>query len=290
MQHKAMHFIPPPQDYNTLENCRGPLFIDIALGVWLAQLGLLCSAETYLCNDILSSNRETEMDPGTHHQEQQEPESLQEAEPLVETNICILPLEILEEIVKIATTPETFDTIYEVFQFAPGMGYFLAKLKHNMFMCLTGSEREHLWSKRRRGDVGTNHFGVWTRKITNLVVREEITRHAEKKGFPMAGELEFIIHPGGHLELKRGNNTHHPRTARDLSAFLGIASYYRRFIPDFSRAARALVHLTSWEVAYTWTPECQDAYQTLTFQMENIHNPMYLVWGNPPNRDTGETV
>jgi len=54
-----------------------------------------------------------------------------------------------------------------------------------------------------------------------------------------------------------------PSDLRSLRSFLGLASYYRRFIPSFSKIANPLFALTKKDVAFEWSPSCQDAFNTL---------------------------
>ena len=46
----------------------------------------------------------------------------------------------------------------------------------------------------------------------------------------------------------------------NLRLFLGLASYYRRFIKNFSKVANPLFVLPRKDVVYEWTDECQSAY------------------------------
>ena len=54
-----------------------------------------------------------------------------------------------------------------------------------------------------------------------------------------------------------------PRNVREVRSFVGLASYYRKFIPNFSKVAGPLHALTKKDVVFTWTPECQSAFQEL---------------------------
>ena len=45
--------------------------------------------------------------------------------------------------------------------------------------------------------------------------------------------------------------------------FLGLASYYRRFIPGFAKVASPLHGLTAKDTPFDWTPECETAFTTL---------------------------
>ena len=42
--------------------------------------------------------------------------------------------------------------------------------------------------------------------------------------------------------------------------FVGLASYYRRFVPGFAKIATPLHYLTKKDVPFEWTPECEAAF------------------------------
>ena len=50
-----------------------------------------------------------------------------------------------------------------------------------------------------------------------------------------------------------------PRDLRTLRSFLGLTSYYRRFVPGFSKVAGPLHALTKKDVDYVWSQECEKA-------------------------------
>ena len=54
-----------------------------------------------------------------------------------------------------------------------------------------------------------------------------------------------------------------PEDLKILRSFVGLASYYRRFIPSFSRIAAPLFELTKKDKPYRWTEECQTAFDRL---------------------------
>ena len=54
-----------------------------------------------------------------------------------------------------------------------------------------------------------------------------------------------------------------PENVTEINSFLGLASYYRRFVPNFAQVARPLHKLTEANVQFVWTPECQFSFQTL---------------------------
>ena len=54
-----------------------------------------------------------------------------------------------------------------------------------------------------------------------------------------------------------------PTNVRLLRGFLGLASYYRRFVPNFARIAGPLHMLTRSDMAFVWTASCQEAFERL---------------------------
>jgi len=53
------------------------------------------------------------------------------------------------------------------------------------------------------------------------------------------------------------------RDVSEVRAFMGLSSYYRRFIKDFSTIAAPLYNLTRKESEFCWTNECQQAFDEL---------------------------
>ena len=53
-----------------------------------------------------------------------------------------------------------------------------------------------------------------------------------------------------------------PQNVKQLRSFLGLASYCRRFVENFSKIAKPLSNLHK-HVKYVWTPECDIAFNTL---------------------------
>ena len=54
-----------------------------------------------------------------------------------------------------------------------------------------------------------------------------------------------------------------PCNVREVRQFLGLSSYYRRFIPQFSKVAQPLHLLTRKGAEYQWSPACQAAFEAL---------------------------
>ena len=54
-----------------------------------------------------------------------------------------------------------------------------------------------------------------------------------------------------------------PITVQETQQFLGLASYYRRFIKSFAEIAKPLYQLTEKKVCFKWTDQCEDAFISL---------------------------
>jgi hypothetical protein len=69
-----------------------------------------------------------------------------------------------------------------------------------------------------------------------------------------------------------------PTTVRQIRSFLGLAGYYRRFIPDFSRIAKPMTKLLKKGAKFVWGQKCEDAFHTL-----RQHLTTALVLAHPDN-------
>jgi hypothetical protein len=54
-----------------------------------------------------------------------------------------------------------------------------------------------------------------------------------------------------------------PKTTRELKGFLGLAGYYRRFIPNFSKIAKPLTELLKKDAPYVWSDKTDEAFTSL---------------------------
>ena len=79
--------------------------------------------------------------------------------------------------------------------------------------------------------------------------------------------LGHVISTGGikpdPAKTRQVENYPHPTDATKVRQFVGLASFYRRFIPNFATVAAPLHYLTKKNVVFCWTPECEDAFQKL---------------------------
>ena len=54
-----------------------------------------------------------------------------------------------------------------------------------------------------------------------------------------------------------------PRNVTEVRSFLGLASYYRRFVRDFSVIASPLTKLLKKGIKFEWTDKCQNSFEQL---------------------------
>src|SRR6218665_2165023 len=54
-----------------------------------------------------------------------------------------------------------------------------------------------------------------------------------------------------------------PTKLKDVRAFLGLCSYYRKFVPEFAQIARPLHALTKKDTRFAWSEECNMAFELL---------------------------
>jgi hypothetical protein len=54
-----------------------------------------------------------------------------------------------------------------------------------------------------------------------------------------------------------------PTSVHQIRSFLGLAGYYRRFIPGFSKIAKPMTELLKKEIKFHWDDKCEEAFHTL---------------------------
>ncbi len=70
-----------------------------------------------------------------------------------------------------------------------------------------------------------------------------------------------------------------PHTVKGVRAFLGLASYYRRYIPNFAAVAAPLTGLTKKDAKMVWGDDCEQAF--LALKKAPVQPPMLAY----PTRD-----
>jgi hypothetical protein len=54
-----------------------------------------------------------------------------------------------------------------------------------------------------------------------------------------------------------------PTTVTEVRSFLGLAGYYRCFIPNFSKIAKPMMQLLQKDEKFEWTLKCEEAFHTM---------------------------
>src|SRR3954462_5876478 len=54
-----------------------------------------------------------------------------------------------------------------------------------------------------------------------------------------------------------------PESVKQVRSFLGLASYCRRFVENFSKVANPLTELLKKDKKFQWTPKCEESFQEL---------------------------
>ena len=66
-----------------------------------------------------------------------------------------------------------------------------------------------------------------------------------------------------------------PKSVHDVRRFLGLSSYYRKFIRNFAKIASPIHQLTCKNARFIWTPNCQSAFEELK---EHLTTPPVLAY------------
>ncbi|XP_061370447.1 uncharacterized mitochondrial protein AtMg00860-like [Gastrolobium bilobum] len=69
-----------------------------------------------------------------------------------------------------------------------------------------------------------------------------------------------------------------PKTVTEVTSFLGLVGYYRRFIEGFSKMVLPLTRLTQKETPFVWTHEYEECFQELK---ERLTTAPMLIFPDP---------
>ena len=73
-----------------------------------------------------------------------------------------------------------------------------------------------------------------------------------------------------------------PRNVHDVRVFLGLTSYYRRFVKDYAKKASPLYKLTKKDVEFIWSEEQEAAFQNLKQELAECTQLAYPKCGEGP--------
>ena len=117
-------------------------------------------------------------------------------------------------------------------------------------------------------------------------LRQANLRLKPKKCKLLREEVNYL----GHVISKQGIKPNPEKTEKVRSfptpvdvtkvrQFLGLASYYRRFVPAFARIAAPLHFLTKKNVVFNWTHECEEAFSKLKASLTSAPVLSFPVFG-----------
>jgi hypothetical protein len=100
--------------------------------------------------------------------------------------------------------------------------------------------------------------------------------------------VKFLVHvvseEGIHADpdkIEAVQNWPTPRSIKEIKSFLGLCSYYRKFVKGFADIARPLHKACQKGIKFTWTETCQDSFEKLKTSMIT---PPILIYPVPGKR------
>jgi hypothetical protein len=138
-------------------------------------------------------------------------------------------------------------------------------------LCYSKTEEEHLKHLTKLFTI-LRKYGMKANMDKTLFARKEVAH------------LGHIVTSSGvkmdTSKLKKMRDLPTPKTPKQLKGLLGIASYYRRFVPDFAKIVRPLTNMLRKGTELIWGTKQQDAREKLTTALETADPLDYVVQGS----------
>ena len=116
-----------------------------------------------------------------------------------------------------------------------------------------------------------NGFRLRTKKCSFMQTSVELLRHTVDKNGVRVYEQK----------VEKVRDAIQPTTRRELRSFLGLASYYRRFILGFAKIARPLNKKTPDKVKLVWSEGMQAAFKELKVKLTSAPVLAYPYYEKP---------
>ena len=87
-------------------------------------------------------------------------------------------------------------------------------------------------------------------------------------------------------KIEKVANWPEPTSTKEVQQFLGLASYYRQFIKDFSMYAKPLCKLIEKGEEFRWTADCQNAFLDLRRKLVSVPILVFPNFSKPFLLDT----
>nr|GEY57237.1 reverse transcriptase domain-containing protein [Tanacetum cinerariifolium] len=101
------------------------------------------------------------------------------------------------------------------------------------------------------------------KKDTNLCLNWEKSQFMVKEGIILGQKISKQGIKVDKAKVDVISKLPHPTTVKGIRSFLGHASFYRRFIKDFSKIAKPMTRLLEKDTPFIFSQECVDVFQTL---------------------------
>lgn len=125
-------------------------------------------------------------------------------------------------------------------------------------------------------------------KIFELLQEARLTLNIIKKCVFFETSLDYLGYEISGNGIKPGNRKTEavasfptPSNIHQVRQFVGLASFFRRFIPNFASIAKPLTALTKNNVPWTWSEDQELAFQTIKTKLIErpllaLYNPSYI--------------
>ena len=106
---------------------------------------------------------------------------------------------------------------------------------------------------------------------TVLLRLREHNLHVKLSKYKIAErEVAFLGHVISRTEIQPeptkisvGRDIPRPRSVKEIKSFIGVADYYRKFIPGFATVASPLVRLAEKKTSFSWTAKSKNSFSRL---------------------------
>nr|GEW34629.1 reverse transcriptase domain-containing protein [Tanacetum cinerariifolium] len=185
----------------------------------------------------------------------------------------------------------------------PNQGNYLPKVRKELKTCEAKYEKSSIDEPQRRkphspahterllttacllGNVMHRaHFRVKMRKRcedTNLCLNWEKSHFMVKEGIVFGHKISKEGIKVDKAKVDVITKLPHPTTVKGIRSFLGHASFYRRFIKDFSKIARSMTRLLEKDTPFIYSKESVEAFQTIKRKITEAPILIALDWDMP---------
>ncbi|GJR89653.1 reverse transcriptase domain-containing protein [Tanacetum coccineum] len=116
---------------------------------------------------------------------------------------------------------------------------------------------------------------------TNLVLNWEKCHYIVKEGIVLGHKISKYGIEVDRAKVDVIAKLPPPTTVKGIRSFLGHASFYRRFIQDFSKTARPMTHLLEKETPFIFSKECMESFENLKKKLTEAPILMAPDWDLP---------